>query len=256
MDRPFVTVEVRGDHRSVGRAVGEAAREQIKAAIDSYGHVLPAAAGLSFEDAESVVRPYIDCARRCAPQIVAELEGTAEGAGVSIWQIAVLTCTEELTCVGDPAQHCTTVALADRGQTVVGHNEDWYASDVDKNVLLRAALPDGTELLSMTAAGRLPAVGMNSWGIAGGADTLFSNDIRVGVPNLVLCRWALEARTLEEARDRCCHTERARGANHLFADDHGRIVDVETSATGCAEVWPAADGEVVYYAHANRYRLP
>lgn len=253
---PYVAVDVRGDHRAIGRAVGETAREQIAAAVDYYGRILPAVAGISFADAELAVRPYIDCARRIVPQIVAELEGTAEGAGVTLWQVAVLTCGEELTCLGDPAQHCTTLALSGNGQIVAGHNEDWYAGDVDANVLLRAALPDGTVFLAMTAAGYLPATGISSWGIAGGANTLFSNDTRVGVPNLVLRRWALEARSLEEARARCCHPERARGSNHLYAGNDGRILDIETSGTDQAETWPAAEDGVVCYAHTNRYLAP
>lgn len=256
MGHPYVTVDVRGDHREIGRAVGEAAREQIAAAVDYYGRSLPLLGGTTFAAAELLVRPYVECARRVAPEVVSEMEGTAEGAGVSLWQVAVLTCGEELTCLGDPAQHCTTLAISDGGQTVVGHNEDWYAGDVDANVLLRAALPDGTVFLAMTAAGYLPATGISSWGIAGGANTLFSNDTRVGVPNLVLRRWALEARTLEEARDRCCHDGRARGSNHLYADSRGRVLDIETSGASSAERWPAMEDDAVRYAHANRYLMP
>ncbi|MBM3146440.1 MAG: hypothetical protein FJ000_00930 [Actinobacteria bacterium] len=256
MSHPYVTVEVRGDHRAVGRAVGEAAREQIAAAVDFYSGALRTLADLSFAEAELAVRPYIERARQVTPQIVAELEGTAEGSGTTLWQIAVLTCGEELTCVGDPAQHCTTLAICGDGQAVVGHNEDWYAGDVDANVLLRATLPDGTTFVSMTAAGYLPATGISSWGIAGGANTLFSDDVRVGVPNLVLRRWALEARTLEAVHERCCHPLRARGSNHLSADRDGRILNVETSGTAHADLRLSSSDGTVWYAHTNRYLAP
>jgi isopenicillin-N N-acyltransferase-like protein len=132
------------------------------------------------------------------------------------------------------------------GRRIVAHNEDWFAGDAENNVLLRLTTADGTQILAVTSAVLLPPTGINSHGIAGGANTVYSNDNRVGVPNNLLRRWVLEAATLEEARDRCLLPERARGSNHLFGDAGGRIWDLETSGTAAALV--EAD---VWYAHAN-----
>jgi len=257
MGHPFVRVEVKGTHREVGRAVGEASREQVRRAIEFYRAGFPSMAGVTFMEAERRVVDYLDSARRVVPHLVGEMEGMAEGAGVSLEEIAVLTCGEEFTCLTDPAQqHCTGVALVSAGHAVAGHNEDWYAGDVDANVLIDATLPDGTHFLAMTAAGYLPSTGISSHGIAGGANTLFSNDVRTGVPNLVIRRWVLEAETLEEACRRACHPERARGCNHLFVDAAGRILDIETSATAHAERWVLPGEEPTWYAHTNRYLEP
>jgi isopenicillin-N N-acyltransferase-like protein len=249
-------VEVRGPHREIGRSVGEAAREQIHRAIDYYRSGFPAMAGMEFAEAERRVVDYVECARAALPLIVEEMEGTAEGSGATLSEVAVLTCGEEFTCLSDPAQHCTTLAAVASGRSVVAHNEDWYAGDLDANVLLDATLPDGTRLLAMTAAGYLPATGMSSHGIASGANTLFSNDVRTGVPNLVLRRWALEAPTLEEACRRSCHSRRARGSNHLFGDVSGRILNVETSATSQAARWIQPAEAPTWYAHTNRFLEP
>jgi isopenicillin-N N-acyltransferase like protein len=252
----YVKVEVRGTHREIGRAVGEAAREQIRRAVDFYAGGFPRLAGISFAEAERRVVAYVECARRVVPRIVDEMEGMAEGSGTTLWQVAVLTCEEEFTCLTDPAQHCTTLAAVAGGRSVAGHNEDWYAGDVDANVLVDATLPDGTRFLAMTAAGYLPATGISSHGIAGGANTLFSNDARVGVPNLVVRRWALEAPTLEEACRRVCLPERARGSNHLFAGRGGRILNVEASATAHAVRWIQPADVPTWFAHTNRFLEP
>jgi isopenicillin-N N-acyltransferase-like protein len=256
MGHGYVRVEVRGTHREVGRAVGEAAREQVRRAVEYYRSGFPAMAGIEFSEAERQVVAYLECARRVAPLIVEEMEGTAEGAGVALEEVAVLTCGEEFTCLEDPAQHCTSLAATDGGSTVAGHNEDWYAGDVDENVFLDATLPDGTRFLAMTAAGYLPATGLSSHGIAGGANTLFSTDVRIGVPNLVVRRWALEAPTLEEASRRATHPDRARGSNHLFADAAGRILNIEASASAHAARWVEPEGSPTWFAHTNRFLEP
>jgi isopenicillin-N N-acyltransferase-like protein len=165
MPYPYTRVEVSGTHREIGRAVGEAAREQILRAVDLHRGGFPAMAGIEFAEAERRVVDYIDCARRVVPFIVEEMEGAAEGSGATLCQVAVLTCGEELTCLAEPAQHCTTLAAVVDGRSVAGHNEDWYAGDVDANVLIDAMLPDGTRFLAMTAAGYLSQV----WDLTAGA---------------------------------------------------------------------------------------
>ncbi len=170
---------------------------------------------------------------------------------------------EELTCNGDPAagcparpplparEHCTSVALVAGDTVLVGHNEDWFAGDVGSNVLLRMTTDDGTEILAMGVAGMLPPTGMNSHGIATGGNTVYANDHRVGVPNNLVRRHLLEARSLADARERALLAGRARGSNHLFADAGGALLDIETSATGNAEA--AATDLLV---HTNHYVLP
>jgi isopenicillin-N N-acyltransferase-like protein len=63
----------------------------------------------------------------------------------------------------------------------------------------------------------------------------------------------LEARSLEEARERGLLAARARGTNQFFADAGGRLWDLETSATAHALMDHTDTG---YMAHANHYVSP
>jgi len=272
----YLEIEAHGSPREIGRAVGEAARAFIVRGLAFYEEYHHEMGPLTFAEAERESLAYLDSARRHIPAVVEELEGMAAGAGVSLSRLLVPNLGEELTCNDDPAGgasclshgratadarlrsrrrprrgHCTTVAIMAGGRRIVAHNEDWFAGDVENNVLLRLTTADGTQILAVTSAVLLPPTGINSHGIAGGANTVFSNDNRVGVPNNLLRRWVLEAATLEEARDRCLLPERARGSNHLFGDAGGRIWNLETSGTAAALV--EAD---VWYAHANHYLSP
>jgi isopenicillin-N N-acyltransferase-like protein len=130
---------------------------------------------------------------------------------------------------------------------------DWYVIDAVNNVLFDLTGPDGTRVMGLAGAPYLLMLGMNSHGIANVSNSVHSGDNRIGVPNVFVRRSTLEARTLEEARDRGLLAARARGTNQFFADSGGRLWDLETSATAHALMEHTAAG---FMAHANHYVSP
>ena len=257
---PFVHVQARGSYRELGRAVGEAAREQVQASVDFFRENFASMTGgrLTFDEAERQAPAYADAARRWLPGYVEELEGLAEGARVPFARLLVLNCGEEFTSERAgrrrrrPARrgrgdHCTAVAVVAGGRHIVGHNMDWYVIDAVNNVLFDLTGPDGTRVMGLAGAPYLLMLGMNSHGVANVSNSVHSNDNRIGVPNVFVRRATLEARTLEEARDRGLLAARARGTNQFFADTGGRLWDLETSATAHALHGPL--GRRVHGAH-------
>ena len=247
MSIPYLEIEACGSHHEIGRQIGEAARHLIVAGIAYYEEHHEAMGGPSFAAAQQECLAYLPPARRALPGVVAELEGMAEGADVPLGRLLVPNLGEELTCNSDPAagqparlprfargEHCTSVAVRAGGRCLLGHNEDWWAGDVEKNVLLRITTDDGTGILAMTSACLLPPTGINSYGVATGGNTVYANDQRVGVPNNFIRRHLLESRSLADARERALLATRARGSNHLFVDSAGTLLDIETSATRAA----------------------
>jgi isopenicillin-N N-acyltransferase-like protein len=263
MTIPFVHVQARGSYRELGRAVGEAAREQVQASVDFFRENFTSMTSgrLTFDEAERQAPAYADAARRWLPGHVEELEGLAEGARVPFARLLVLNCGEEFTSADQPADpppagsprsgdHCTAVAVVTGGRHIVGHNMDWYVIDASNNVLFDLTGPDGTRVMGLAGAPYLLMLGMNSHGVANVSNSVHSNDNRVGVPNVFVRRATLEARTLEEARDRGLLAARARGTNQFLADTQGRLWDLETSATAYALMDHSAAG---FMAHANHY---
>ena len=263
---PFVHVQARGSYRELGRAVGEAAREQVEASVDFFRENFTSMTGgrLTFDEAERQAVAYADAARRWLPRYVEELEGLAEGARVPFASLLVLNCGEEFTSdepvgatppPGSPrsGDHCTAVAVVAGDRHVVGHNMDWYVIDAVNSVLFDLTGPDGTRVMGLAGAPYLLMLGMNSHGIANVSNSVHSNDNRIGVPNVFVRRATLEARTLEEARDRGLLAARARGTNQFLADTTGRLWDLETSATAHALMDHTQAG---FMAHANHYVSP
>lgn len=292
---PLSEVRVRGTYREIGRAVGETARPLIAAALDYYREHFEAMAGIRFATAELRAQDYLAYARRRLPQYVEELQGMAEGSGQPLSALLVPNCGEEFTCAASPgpaAPACTGVVVFAGGRRIVGHNMDWYAVDVDKNVLFDVTCPDGTRFLTVAGVPYLPILGLNSHGIAYVGNSVYGNDARLGVPNVFVRRWALEAGDLETLERRATSPWRARGSNHTAADRAGHLVDVETSAAAAerfsicvvagaeegnaagecdpagerdgadalpgAEALPGTRARAVplWYAHTNHYTLP
>lgn len=285
MSIPFPHIVARGSHRELGRAVGEAAREQIAAAIAFYEEHFLAMAGLTFAEAERQSLEYLPYVRRYLPQYVDELEGMAEAAGLPFVKLLVPNCAEEFTCPADAdtqasphggaaaaeaqgvpagdeaagesgAPHggvhfCTGVAVSHGGRHLVAHNMDWYVVDADKNVLFDLTTQDGTRIVTIAGVPYLPILGLNSHGVACVGNSMYSNDNRHGVPNVFVRRWVLEAPTLEEAVARACFPVRARGTNYTFGDTEGRLWDLETSAHAAVLI---EGGEML--AHTNHYVHP
>ena len=196
---------------------------------------------------------------------VEELEGLAEGARVPFARCSCSTAARSSPSDEQPAgagrrparrgrgDHCTAVAVVAGGRHIVGHNMDWYVIDAVNNVLFDLTGPDGTRVMGLAGAPYLLMLGMNSHGVGNVSNSVHSNDNRIGVPNAFVRRATLEARTLEEARDRGLLAARARGTNQFFADTGGRLWDLETSATAHALMDHTAAG---FMAHTNHYVSP
>ena len=200
-----------GTPRRMGRAQGEAMADGVASALRFYGQL---AGGR--EDAMAVAStPYIDATRKVAPQLVEEMEGLAEGAGISFEEAAILNCMEEVW----DFEACTSMS---HGPFLL-HAEQWYAGHDSIGVVV-AEPDDGPPFVSPTCAGFLPAVGMNASGFAQGIDSLAAADDRVGVPRVAISRLALGAAGLDAAIAAATSDGRAGGYAHFLKSSDRSVV--------------------------------
>ena len=206
-----------GTPRRMGQGQGEAMVEGISSALRFYAQL----AGGREDAMAAASTPYIDATRSAAPHLVEEMEGLAEGAGISFEEAAILNCMEEVW----DFEACTSMS---HGPFLL-HAEQWYAGHDSIGVVV--AEPDeGPPFVSPTCSGFLPAVGMNASGFAQGIDSLAAADDRVGVPRVAISRLALGASGLQAAIAAATSDGRAGGYAH-FLKSSDRSVVVETTAT-------------------------
>jgi len=253
-------VKVKGSHREIGQQIGEACIQSIHRMLDVYRQSFSIAYDeirLTWEDARLQADKYYPFAQEHTPQYVEELDGMAEGAGVSFDDLMVLNCMEAIT---SDALHlgCTSIAVAaersENGHVLVGHNEDWLPEDEENVYLIQARPDDEPAFLGITYGGLLPNIGFNAAGLAQCCDSVYPNDVRVGIPRIFVSRAVLGASQLSKAIRAALMRQRAAGYNHLIADSNGELYSIEVSAHHFATIY-GIDGTMVHTNHYQTQRM-
>jgi isopenicillin-N N-acyltransferase-like protein len=196
--------------------------------------------------------------RAYAPDLVEEVDATAEAAGVPFEKVWLLNCFDEVSGYGlyrklNAGHSCTTFAAtglstAD-GKTFVG--QSWDAFDAWEPMVLDIA-PGGGEIgaLIVSHPGIVAGTGINSAGVAVAWNTLRSLDARSGVPCTFLVRKALQQTTLGAAVQVAVSGVRAAGFNFIIGAEFA-AVNVEATATRENVRYIGR-----HFGHANHYQEP
>jgi isopenicillin-N N-acyltransferase-like protein len=258
---PIPLVRVAGNYEQMGGQIGEACVEQVRHSIQNARNLIEGAYAdlqLTWEGAIIQAKKYLPFAQECYPQYVRELEGMAEGAGVSFDDIMVVNAMEGVTMDALHLTRCTSMAVNEErtadGHVLVAHNEDWLPEDEQDVYLVHATPDDEPQFLAMSYGGLLVNIGFNAAGIAQCCDSVYPKDLRIGIPRVFLSRGVLAAENPEDAIRRTVLPHRAAGYNHLLVHDSGEQYNVEVSARRYA-VLSGEDGLIMHTNHYLDYNM-
>ena len=265
---PLRVVRAEGDGIARGTQIGVELRDLIQASVGFYHRYLDRR-GVSSEQLQDLLTPYLVAAETAYPDMMSVLKGMAVGALVPVLELFAINAFEELEPLLEspegellflqrkegylekpsPPERCSSVSvrLLD-GHTLLAHNEHWLAGDAG-NIAVLLDRPAGgrVPVASPTVVCCLPAVGLNGHGTAQGIGSLTAVDDGVGVPRVLVSRSALEARDRHDAIARGAMLGRAGGYGHVFAFADGDAFTLETSGREHRLLEGAA-------AHTNHYR--
>jgi hypothetical protein len=236
ISEPTLTV-ITGSPRERGRSYGQ----KFKSGIHSF---LNAEIYKAFSDRPAKRDDMLRYANACAgeiktfsPVIFEELEGMAEGAGLGLSELVLLTLHEELYHRGvlPPIEHCTAVAagppLTVDQTTLVGQTWDWMTSVAGKSSVMHWKRSEGPSVLAYGFPGLWVGAGMNSAGLAlcwTSADLgNHQTGARVGVPAYVLLTHLLYQPTLADAVREAEKGRHAGWFTFVLADGKGSLVNIE-----------------------------
>lgn len=246
-------IEVRGSHREVGLQIGQQCQLQIQETLANLRHELPA--GVTWDAMLHQSKLYLEFSAEVYPQYIEELEGIAEGADVPFEEIFLSMC-EELWESTSWQRGCTDMAARGRatvdGTTLIAHTNDLLPQAEEHLVLLKVQVDDEPEFIGISSGGIGISAGYNAAGISLTGNQVDNNDIRAGVPRLLVVRAILSSTYLSEALDHCLLPQRASSYNNVVADASGEVYSMEGSATDCAPLYIEND----VLAHANHYLSP
>jgi len=252
-NHPIPVIEARGSYREVGQQIGVQCKSQIERMMDLLRKSPPT--GKTWEMAIAEGKLFLIHSQAVYPHYIEELHGIAEGSGVPFDELFISMC-EELWETPPNGKGCTDMAARGRatldGSTLVAHTNDLSASSEDGLVILKVKAGDEPEFIGVSSGGVGISAGFNAAKISLTGNQLDSNDVRHGVPRLLVVRAILGSKHLSEAMSHCLLKERASSYNNVIADGTGEVYSMEGSATDIEAIYIEKD----YMAHANHYTHP
>lgn len=198
---------------------------------------------------------FLPVLKSLSPALVSEIEGLAQGAGLSFEEALLCQVRGEVGQMSEGG--CTAFALtrsatAD-GQLLAGQNQDLEPEYAELTIMLRVKPNDGRPAaLMFTFAGQLGYAGMNEHGLTHFHNSLYNFRRATGVPRQPLKRLLLERRTVAECLD-FLKGQQVSSAGNLLLSDTGQLADVELRPEGNA-LWE--DEHPDFVAHTNHYVTP
>ena len=271
----FPTIEASGPAFERGRRHGARARARVERSIATYARLF-AYCGMDWRDAQARAAPYRDVVGAFDAALLEEIDGIAAGSGRLAGEIIALNARTEILppdYPGEPAPQwqalagrnrgagvpdwgeCTALAVprasSSTGGTLLAQNWDWLGAQREALIVLRATEDDGTEVLTLTEAGMLAKIGLNSHGFGVCLNILRSTDdgAHPGVPVHVLLRALLRRRSVADAIAFAGKLAFGASSNVHCADVSGDCAGLECSPRGLYVL----RGEGATLCHTNHY---
>ncbi|WP_316901190.1 C45 family peptidase [Pseudodesulfovibrio indicus] len=239
-------IELSGAPFDMGLAHGRALKDLIREFVDSVTEVHRMNNGyLSVDKSplETFCMKNLGFLEKFSPDLVKEMRGIAEGAGVTFREILYLNSFLELEDLRAPSVGarvlpdglwgCTTFNVTndagEGGRAYIGQTYDMEKYYEKFLCLLRITPEKGPSQLVVSFAGILGLNGLNSAGVGAVINKVTATDARPGVIYPFIMRKALASERIGDALGAAIFSPRAGGINYQFAGS-GVAFCAETSA--------------------------
>lgn len=261
----FPQFTIRGAPRERGRQYGKHAADQIRISIASYARLFAYVRGIDWHTAQREARRYVPVIEQHAPDLLEEMRGIAEGAAVPFATIVALNVRTELLAgwradvahagyqaafarnraadVPQPGE-CTTLAAlpgaTKNGAPLLAQTWDWYGEQRAACLLLRIEAPGAPTILTLTEAGILAKIGVNSAGVGVCLNILFTDrdGLEPGMPVHVQLRRVLQSGSAAEAIAQVENVQAAASSCITIVDRGGTGVSLEATPYGVGRLEP------------------
>ena len=257
--RAFPFYRFAGSHREIGRQFGESCADLVHRNRNLAIARLEHSVGVDREAALANAMAFQPYVLRHAPFFDEEIQGVAEGAGISLPEAYLLQVRAELAAprLDDPntetPDECTTFALLPEatvdGSPLIGQNADLPTFYRDIAIVAEIVPPDAPAVLMLLPAGQISYIGINDRGLGVFGNYLTCDGWRLGFPRYLFSRLALTHETVDDAIAAVRSVRRASSRNLIMLDARGTAADLETTPTRDGRLDP--DRGVL--AHSNHY---
>ncbi len=268
-------IEISGTPRQRGQSHGEQMRPQIRALFEQGRQELEQAGGPALERMAAAFLEktgHLQAARQWAPDLVEELHGIAEAAGVDFGVLWVFQCQDEMYWfntgqlgslqAGVVPEHCSSLGLpacANR-PALLAQNLDTPTLYNGYQTLLHIHYPEPSrQAYVVTEPGLVGICGLNSspLGVCQNTLAIRLNYDPNGLPAMLVARSLIDQPDLDTALHFLQEVPHASGINYMLADS-SRVLDYECSSGQVTRYLPTEAGEMVIHTNhplANTDRI-
>lgn len=271
-----------------GQQHGSQQRARVLHSIASYARIFAYFRGMPWDAVQRAAEAYIPVLATRTPDLLDEMRGIAAGAGLALNEIVALNVRTELLAgafgrgrhpdhmdvmranialgvpqhpveplatgaMRDALAECTTIAAlpaAASGKTWLAQNWDWSGDQRAACVLLRISEPGAPDILTLTEAGIVGKIGINSAGLAVTLNILSSrlDGLQPAMAVHVLLRRLMACASIAEAVDVAQAMPCAASSCITLADAGGNAVALEITPAAVGELRPT-DGVLTHTNH-------
>ena len=245
----YELVKAEGSHRELGRQHGEQASESIRMHLDHIARTQK----LSQDAMQTKALKFVELFQQYCPHLLDEIEGLAEGAGITLAEGLACNLRGELGKA--PDEGCTTYVIGKSStgekEILVGQNSDMSQPNIEMGYMLHLKPIGKPQVLIWTFGGMIGYHGMNSVGVAHFANSLGGGPAgQFGLSHYPVKRMMLECSRVSEVLDLFQRVPLASNGNYVLCDGAGTIIDIEANTNGPQIVDDSHRG---YIAHTNHY---
>lgn len=222
---PFLEINAKNNY-DLGYQIGSLLKDQIRKRLNSNKKIYSSLGKTSFEELEETAMLFLPETVKNFQPLVEEAEGISGGAKIKFSELMVLICEEEL--LEFKIQKCTSVAIKNEKEILLGHNEDWLKEYRRNGFYILKCKINDTSFLSLNYMGTLAgsSCGLNSFGFCFTGNSLHSRKFKYGVPKNFQTRAILTSKSVKEAVD-VDLLESSINSNTIYASEDLTILDVE-----------------------------
>lgn len=197
-----------------GVMYGKTARDRIYKVIEEYKTLFDKEAHMTWDEAYKRAAVYEEPIRQYRPDLIDEMKGIADGAGLDFQTVLLLNSRSEVMFAKVDEDACSVIGVPPEssadGKTYLAQTWDWWSIGAGTTVLLEVEQAPYTKALVITEAGLVGGKGLNTAGIGVSLNALSVKKGKVGVPLHVVLRHTLSQPTLPKAIDAIANQTRGR----------------------------------------------
>lgn len=256
--KSFAMLEISGNYREIGYAIGSIFKREIQLVLSKRNNWFQNIRDYAERDPDNLAQLLQIQAETHYPHLMEELRGMSNGAEIPFNDLFLLNIHAEISArmaVSSKTESpgCSSIYWQADGQKLLFHNEDGHQAYQGLMFMVKATLPSGVTVLTLTYPGFLMGNGpaLNSHGIFQTTNFISAGECRAGIPRYFLGRAVLEAKTLEEAIKIVTHPRRAFAYHHnLGSIQEKKIYSVEVTPDSFQIIEPGH-----LYIHTNHLIL-